>query len=156
MYRTALVTTDGSPLAAAAFAHVKEVLDPEGTVVVVEVIDDPGKILARTTSAGFDYAMGSVIGPDLVDEIIAAERAEATKHLDEARAALAGLEVETVVLQGDPGLEIVSEAERRHADIVLMATHGRSGLRRTVLGSVADHVLRHLDGVPVLLIHPKG
>jgi len=35
-----------------------------------------------------------------------------------------------------------------------MSTHGRSGIRRAVLGSVADHVLRHLEGVPVLLVNP--
>jgi nucleotide-binding universal stress UspA family protein len=40
-----------------------------------------------------------------------------------------------------------------HIDLVAMTTHGRTGLRRVLLGSVAEHVLRHIT-VPVLLLHP--
>ena len=54
------------------------------------------------------------------------------------------------------GGAIVREAQKRKAEIVLMSTHGRSGFRRTMLGSVADHVLRHLDDIPILLVHPRA
>ncbi|MGE3857362.1 MAG: universal stress protein, partial [Dehalococcoidia bacterium] len=94
---------------------------------------------------------------DIAEQIVAAQREEAEKHLADAKAALeaTGLKnVETVVLEGLPGDRIVEEATARGVDVVVMSTHGRSGLQRTVLGSVADHVLRHLDGVPVLLVHP--
>ena len=158
MYRTALVTTDGSSIAEAVFRQVREVVDPQGTVVVVEVIDDPARVLTRTTSAGFEYGMGSTVGPDLIDQVIAAQRSEAETHLAAARALLqdSGIaNVETLIRQGLPGEVIVDEARSRQVGIVLMATHGRSGLRRTILGSVADHVLRHLDGIPVLLVRPE-
>lgn len=61
--------------------------------------------------------------------------------------------IETTILTGPPGATIVHEVEERKHDVVLLGAHGRSGLRRTVLGSVADYVLRHLDAVPVLLVH---
>lgn len=159
MYQSVLLTTDGSELARAALRHVPRVLAPGGTVTVVEVIDSASQILAKTTSAGFEYGAGAVLGVDLVEQMIAAQRAAAEAELAEVKKELeqAGASnVETVILQGVPGDAIVGEAQKRKSEIVLMSTHGRSGLRRTVLGSVADHVLRHLDDVPVLLVHPKG
>ena len=157
MYQNALLTTDGSETAQAAFSHVAKIADPGGTVTVVEVIDEIGRVLAKTTPAGFDLAGMGAFDADIAEQIVASQREEAEKHLAEARAALvaAGFRnVQTAVLQGLPGDRIVEEAHARKCDVVVMSTHGRSGLRRAVLGSVADHVLRHLDGVPVLLVHP--
>ena len=157
MYRNAIVTTDGSDTAAAALPHVARVVDPAGTVTVVEVIDEIGRVLARTTPAGFDLAGMGALDAEIAEQIVAAQREEAEKHLADARAVLegAGLKhVETVILEGLPGDCVVDEVGRRKVDVVVMSTHGRSGIRRTVLGSVADHVLRHLDDVPVLLVHP--
>ena len=159
MYQNALLTTDGSDTARAAFMHVAQVVEAGGTVTVVEVIDEIGRVLARTTPAGFDLSGMSTLDADIAEQIVAAQREEAEKHLAEARATLtaAGLKnVQTVVLEGLPGDCIVDEAQTRKCDVVIMSTHGRSGLRRTVLGSVADHVIRNLDGVPVLLVHPAG
>ena len=59
--------------------------------------------------------------------------------------------VEAKVAEGAPGEVIVGEAEAAGADLIAMTTHGRSGLGRLVLGSVADHVLRHA-ACPVLLL----
>lgn len=155
MYQNALLATDGSNVARSVFQHVLQVVDPEGSVVVVEVIDDIAQVFARSTPAGFEIgAAGYNAG--LAEEVVAAQRAAAEGHLAEAKAFLeqAGMKhVTTEVLSGAPGDMIVREVVARGVDVVLMGTHGRSGLRRTVLGSVADHVLRHLDGVPVLLVH---
>ena len=63
--------------------------------------------------------------------------------------------VTTEVREGRPGDQIVEFVEERATALVVMATHGRTGFRRTVLGSVADHVLRHLGEVPLLLVHPS-
>lgn len=159
MYKSVLLTTDGSELARGALPHVPRILAPDGTVTVVQVIDAPTQILIKTTSAGFEYGSGAVLGLDLVDQMIASQRAGAEAELAAVRKELerAGVaHVETVILQGVPGDAIVSEAQKRNVEMVLMSTHGRSGLRRTVLGSVADHVLRHLDDIPVLLIHPRA
>ncbi|MFA7248619.1 MAG: universal stress protein [Dehalococcoidia bacterium] len=159
MYKNALVTTDGSETAGAALPHVARVVDPDGNVTVVEVIDEIGRVLARTTPAGFDLAGMGALDAEIAEQIVAAQREEAERHLKAARATLeaAGLKhVRTVVLEGLPGDRIVEEAQAHKSDVVIMSTHGRSGLRRTVLGSVADHVLRNLDNVPVLLVHPAA
>jgi len=66
-----------------------------------------------------------------------------------------GLDVHVKLLEGDPAREIVSYVEQ-HPEVTLiaMSTHGRSGLKRWVFGSVAEKVL-HASSVPLLLVHPK-
>jgi nucleotide-binding universal stress UspA family protein len=65
------------------------------------------------------------------------------------------LPVEPVVTSGDPAEAIVSEASRRAVDLIVMATHGYSGVKRWALGSVADSVL-HATPTPLLLVHPHA
>ena len=62
---------------------------------------------------------------------------------------------EVDVLMGDPGVEILQAAKRQAADLIVMATHGRKGLRHLVLGSVAEHVVREAP-CPVLTVKPKA
>jgi nucleotide-binding universal stress UspA family protein len=59
-------------------------------------------------------------------------------------------EVMTRVLHGDPGKCIVQEAKARHVGCVVMTSHARAGMRRTVLGSVADYVVAHSPAPTVL------
>ena len=61
--------------------------------------------------------------------------------------------VRTALLEGTPTESIVRGCAIEGADLLIMATHGRSGLRRLVFGSVATGVVRHAE-VPVLLIRP--
>ncbi len=67
------------------------------------------------------------------------------------RAEGAGLSVETTVREGVPHVEIVEYADEADADVVVMGTHGRSGLDRYLLGSVTERVVRTAD-VPVLTV----
>ena len=62
-----------------------------------------------------------------------------------------GLMVETVLRTGDAALEILDYADERNIDLIAMATHGRTGLKRWLLGSVAEKVLR-ASNIPVLMI----
>jgi nucleotide-binding universal stress UspA family protein len=81
---------------------------------------------------------------------------EAESYLDGAatRARRAGAKrVDTCVWYAAPVEAIVEAAARRKVDLIVMSTHGRSGLGRLVLGSVAESVLR-ATSVPMLLIHP--
>ncbi len=159
MYRKALLPVDGSALSADAIAQVAKVLPAgEGEVLVIEVVDSVSRILAQTTPAGFALN-GIGVNPDVVQEVVEGQHGAAAEDLALARERLerAGVaKVTTKVVEGAPGPAIVDAAHAEGCDVVVMATHGRSGLTRTVLGSVADHVVRHLHGIPVLLIHPEG
>jgi nucleotide-binding universal stress UspA family protein len=63
----------------------------------------------------------------------------------------AGLPVETTVLEGSPSREIVRYAEEQDCDLIVMGTHGRGGIDRLLLGSVAERVVRASE-VPVLTV----
>lgn len=63
----------------------------------------------------------------------------------------AGVPVETTLLEGSPAREIVDHAGSRDCDVVVMGTHGRSGVSRLLLGSVAERVVR-TSPVPVLIL----
>jgi nucleotide-binding universal stress UspA family protein len=65
-----------------------------------------------------------------------------------------GLAVESVIMQGAAGEAIVNYANENDIGLIAIATHGRSGLRRAVFGSVTDYVLRN-SGRPILVIRPQ-
>jgi nucleotide-binding universal stress UspA family protein len=66
----------------------------------------------------------------------------------------AGYIVSVVVRFGDPAQQIVAFAQEQAVDLVVMATHGRTGLQHLMLGSVAADVLRRLTS-PIMLVHPS-
>jgi len=68
-----------------------------------------------------------------------------------ARADDAGVEIETALENGDPHRAIIEYADGIEADLIVMGTHGRSGLDRYLLGSVTERVVRASD-VPVLTV----
>lgn len=86
---------------------------------------------------------------------VAAQRdPETRRYLDRILASLpAGLVAGSVLRVGDPASEIALEAHQSGAATVVMATHGRTGLTRSVLGSVAGEVVQRAIA-PVLLVHP--
>ncbi len=91
-----------------------------------------------------------LITPDQLNEILQVfeKQLEAAKQ-EAQKAGVAN--VETALLQGYPINEILRRAEERHADLIVMGTHGRSGIKRLVLGSVAENVLRG-SSCPVLVV----
>lgn len=72
----------------------------------------------------------------------------------ERRAAKLKLKCRTLVQRGTPYVEIVATAKRLKVDLILMATHGRTGLSHALLGSVADRVVRTAE-CPVLTVRPR-
>ena len=85
---------------------------------------------------------------------LAAQLSEtAQKHLDEAVKTRQGrgVELSSVLVTGNPWEEIVRVAKSENADLVVMGTHGRRGMSRALLGSVAEQVLR-TSTVPVLVV----
>ncbi len=64
------------------------------------------------------------------------------------------MDVETRVVRGRAAVQIAEHAEQENVGLIAMTTHGRSGFRRWVMGSVTDKVVRH-TGEPVLVIRPR-
>jgi nucleotide-binding universal stress UspA family protein len=88
---------------------------------------------------------------------LAAEREAATAALDEAVAAAvaaeSGIEVEQRLVEGDAGDALVAESGA--AELVVVGSHGRSGLKAALLGSVSRHVATHAD-CPVVVVRASG
>ncbi|MBM3138998.1 MAG: universal stress protein [Chloroflexi bacterium] len=153
MFQNVLVATDGTARSRAVLSPLPRLVDREaGRVTVVEVAEPLPTFPAQAVRPPRDAPAGGA-GRELADAL----RAGAMENVRAVQAALAmaGLaRVETAVLDGKPGEMLVAHARERAVDLVAMGTHGRSGLARSVLGSVADHVLRQLRGVPLLLVRP--
>jgi universal stress protein A len=66
---------------------------------------------------------------------------------------LSGLEVEEVIVHGDAAAEIVRVAGEQEADLIVISSHGRTGLGRMIFGSTAEAVVRHAS-CPVLVVKP--
>ena len=65
----------------------------------------------------------------------------------------AGIEVEELIVHGDAAAEIVRVAKEREVDLILISSHGRTGLGRILFGSTAEAVVRHAN-CPVLVVKP--
>jgi nucleotide-binding universal stress UspA family protein len=135
--RTILYPTDFSPPSAYAFPLACALARDYGArLVVVHVIPPP-----RPT-----YSEFAPLEPD-PNELAAEARAK----LSELRPLDASVRVEYQVWEGAPAVEIMNVARQSHADLIVMGTHGRTGLGRLLLGSVAEEILRRAP-CPVLTL----
>ena len=78
----------------------------------------------------------------------------ATLRLDKIRQSIKGAQCHSVLRVGHAVHQILSVAREEDVDVIIIATHGRTGLAHTVLGSVAERVVRHA-GCPVLIVREK-
>ncbi|MCC6877863.1 MAG: universal stress protein [Sandaracinaceae bacterium] len=98
--------------------------------------------------------------PETAAEVMMADTAARTyaqRQLEAlaARYSAHGVEVTPKILEGVPYDAIVQEAQRAGADLIVIGTHGRTGLRHLLLGSVAEKVVR-TSSVPVCTVRPKA
>jgi nucleotide-binding universal stress UspA family protein len=159
VYRTILLTHDGSELAALAVSHAATVAKgANARIVVVQAIDSVGQMMSRMTPMIEPVPVGDIT-VELAEEMVAAQREAAEQNLVSVKNALAGegiTDVTTKVVEGPAGDAILDTANAEHADLIVMATHGRGGLGRAILGSVADHVVRSAKHQAVLLVRPPA
>ena len=144
--RELIVPLDGSSLAEAAVPLARGLAKAlGGHIVLVGVIPTPGQLIA-----GQGGAIGTYVGSDH-----ARLESEAKEYLEAILGSLkaSGLSAEATVRQGKPAAEIGEVAREHAAAAVVMATHGRTGLVRALLGSVAGEVL-HQGASPVILVRP--
>jgi nucleotide-binding universal stress UspA family protein len=149
MFSKILVPLDGTKEAESAIAPAAELARRfESTVVLVEVTPGYGAMVGATAAESFG-ASGSV---NALAEAEIAKEAVASAYLDLVRTNYGTPLWQTVVAEGSSADAIVQNVADSGADLVVMATHARSGFKRLFLGSVAEDVIRHV-GIPVLLVH---
>lgn len=138
MYKTILVTLDGTSTDRAIIEHVKQLAKlAQSRLVLLHVADGWA---ART------------YGPDAVSP----EIAEDTAYLEKVRAEFqnAGIPVEAELAYGEPDKEIIKWVQRKGCDLVAMSTHGHRFLADMFLGTTAIRV-QHSVSVPVLLLKAR-
>ena len=165
MYSKILVPLDGSELAECAVPHV-EVLtkcDTEEVILVsvtelvqeYRVLEGDGEPIPTPT--GGWVTPSHPLGERLVPEAFGKKEKQAQRYLDRIAKNLAakGINASTEVLFGKPAEAIVGYAKQHACDLIVMASHGRSGPSRWAYGSVADKILRS-SSIPVLIIRAPG
>jgi len=138
MYKTILVTLDGTPTDRAIIEHIKQLAKlTQGRVVLLHVADGWA---ART------------FGPDAVSP----EITEDTAYLNRIRSEFqsTGIPVDAELAYGEPADEIVKWVEQKGCDLVAMSTHGHRLIADIFLGATASRV-QHRISVPALLLRAK-
>ena len=145
MYKRILIATDGSEVARKGVDHGLSLAKSVGAKVTVVMVTERFLIYA-----GPDW----IPGPTEMAQYEARQKEAATKVLADVKAAADGLGVdaETVhVPEAQPAEAIIATANERQCDLIVMASHGRRGLRRLLLGSQTSEVLVS-SPVPVLVV----
>jgi nucleotide-binding universal stress UspA family protein len=144
-----MVTLDGSPFAEAALGPAIEFAGPQGELLLLRCMPPPDGVLRDENSEVVAY----------LDQLEQDARREATVYLQGVAERIGrqvpGLRVRQAVLIGQPAPSIVEAATDHVVDLVVMASHGRTGIGRAVLGSVAGRVLQW-GSTPLLLVHPPA
>ncbi|HEX6292018.1 MAG TPA: universal stress protein [Herpetosiphonaceae bacterium] len=163
----ALIPLDGSAFSREILSPICRLFDPgEYHVTLLRVAEPPESLVAAPPRplpvdhmllTTYDSAREAELAHHPIydnqrDESLRAGL-EAELQPDVQRLRAAGFQVSVMIRFGDPAEEIIDVTEQHKMDVVAMATHGRTGLRRLVLGSVAEQVVSKLT-IPVLLISP--
>jgi nucleotide-binding universal stress UspA family protein len=145
MFQHILVPLDGSPLAAAALLPAQEVATRFDARVTLARVVSPPHIMSHASGAAYASLLTGL-------REIAREEAELYLKEEAEKLVREGLRVESTVVDGEPVADVILEtAVKLAVDLIVMSTHGRSGVSRWVFGSVADRVLRSAT-MPILLV----
>ncbi|HBB17301.1 MAG TPA: universal stress protein [Syntrophus sp. (in: bacteria)] len=148
MYKKVLVPLDGSDLAECMLSHLKSLFKDgsvgEVTLLNIVTIDIPW---AELESGHFNYSA-------LKEQVFTSSK----KYLAKVKSRLSseGIKVESVSMEANRPAEMIMDyAKKNGMELIIMATHGHTGFKRLMLGSVASGVLNQ-STVPVLLIRPEA
>ena len=129
--------------------HIRAAGWPEGTDVHLVSVARPA--IASTTEV---YAPA----PDYLEKVQEEQVAHSREIVETAKKGLAecGFKVHTLVLTGDPREALLDTAEGIGADLIVVGSHGRTGLAKLLMGSVATHIVTHAHCSVLVVKLPKG
>jgi nucleotide-binding universal stress UspA family protein len=152
MYKKVLVPLDGSALAECTLSHVKNLFKEGsvGEVILLNVV----KVDLPWAAMGSEYPTKAIDINAIRKPLFMASR----KYLAriESRLSSKGIKVKTESLEGNRPADTITEyAQKKGMDMIIITTHGYTGLKKLMVGSVAFGVL-HQSHIPVLLIRPES
>lgn len=144
MSKKILVPLDGSEFAEAVLPHVQTMAKEEGAEII---------LLTVPVIPSADFVARN---PGLTKNAIEETEVKTGKYLEAKISNLKknGAKVKGILREGPVPETILEVAEEIHADMIAMSTHGRIGMKRWLMGSVADEVV-HNAHIPVILVHPN-
>ncbi|MEJ2740515.1 MAG: universal stress protein [Dehalococcoidia bacterium] len=147
MYNKILVPLDGSELAECVLPHVESIAKGCHTknIIFIRVVEP----------VVLPVADGEYFSSNVWTQIESQEKATAVNYLNDIvnRVQYEGINVEAKVILGRVAESVVDFATKNEIDLIIIATHGRSGVNRWLRGSVANRVL-HAIRSPILIIPP--
>lgn len=162
MYQRIMVPLDGSELAECVLPHVESFLKTSlvKTVVFLRVVEPFPLMVYGESVETFPATIGgeSYAGKlDYWNKLEGEIKTAAEEYLDKATGHLKqyGAEIKREVLTGRVAETIITYADKNKIDLILLATHGRSGVTRWIMGSVADRIMSS-SNVPVLIVRVPG
>jgi nucleotide-binding universal stress UspA family protein len=141
-----LLGVDDSPCSDAAILHVSKATWPKGT-----------KVIVLSAAAPIFVGPGEVAASDAIGRLME----EQEKYHEEiakrgaARLREAGMSAEARTVVGDPRAALTETAKAGHVDLIVVGSHGRTGIQKLLLGSVAAHVVTHAP-CSVLVVRERG
>jgi nucleotide-binding universal stress UspA family protein len=156
MFKRLLVPLDGSRFASRALPYAAEVAERFGAeLILIQVIKPATSVIDAGAAVGVPLG-ASEIAVQAALEADKRNAARARRYLSGKVRAIRSRHIQPSyrVLVGDIARAIMEFSEKESIDLVVMTTHGKSGLRRAIMGSVADVVIRE-SGKPVLVIRPQ-
>lgn len=147
MFKQILVPLDGSNLAEQALPVATRLARASGGSIV----------LVRVANFPVDYGGGYTQAPLMTEQVIETELDNVDAYLKKVATskAFAGLSIKTEAMFGQPLQDILSVVESRRVDLIVICSHGRTGLKRWALGSIALG-LAHQSTVPLLVLREGG
>jgi nucleotide-binding universal stress UspA family protein len=150
MYRKIMVPLDGSQFSECSLEHVKAI------AIGCQV---PEVLLLRVVEplSSNDLAALAQVRAAPIEQLEAEKKSEASDYISGMVQKLnsQGVSARGEITFGKADEQILHYADKNHIDLIIMSTHGRSGVSRWAFGSVADRVVRH-STVPVLTVAPAG
>lgn len=140
-----LFPTDFSERSVGALDYASQLAERFGAVLHIVHVDDLSEMRAMNAPEGFMVA-SSLVDTDL---------GELQDCLEAIKPTVPNVRCKYHLAQGVPSAEIRALAESHDVDLIVMSSHGRTGLSRLLMGSVAENVLRYTK-CPVLILHPSG
>jgi nucleotide-binding universal stress UspA family protein len=149
MYQKIMVPFDGSEMAECVLPHVE---------AIATGCQLPDVIFARVVEPVYMPTGGVYIVRDEdLQQMYLGHKAEAERYLQQlvSRLQYKGVNLRTEVIEGKATESLAEYAEKNDVDLIIIATHGRSGVSRWAWGSIADRILRSAC-VPVLMVRAPG
>lgn len=159
MFKKILVPLDGSRFSSRAIRYASEIARRFNAKLIFIQVVPPTTPVPTTTGippgvespAAAEISMQTALFEDKKN-VTSAKRYLSRKVRDIKPE---GIKASYNVIVGDPSSSIMLFSKKEHIDLIVMTTHGKSGLKRAILGSVADTVIRE-SGKPVLVIRTKN